>query len=167
MICVTDTSNGIIYVEEFFNLKVSQTGISDYNYIRNSLCNPEITSPACVDSEISGRRICYVKMLALDLFFLQNTSPSYLTISGSVFVTRDGRGVSDNLGNDVHGVSQSTTRRVQANGDEEESGNFKITVSLGSTDASVAQTSGAVSAQTSGVAAVSLVSLAVGAAFMT
>ena len=145
-ICVTDTGSDIVQVEEFLNLKVTQDGNVEYNFIKNSLWNPEITTPVCVDSANSGRRVCYCKIIALARFF-DVSEPTDLTISGSVFVIRDGRRVRRNLHmapslemknykDDFLGAS---TRRAQEG--EEGGGGFKVSVSLGSTKDSAAPVS--------------------------
>jgi len=93
---VTDTSNNIVQVEEIFNLKFSQNGNDEYNFVQNLLWNSEITTPACVDGENSGQRVYYCKKLALARFFDVSESTD-LTISGSVFVICDGRRMRCNL----------------------------------------------------------------------
>jgi len=165
-ICVTDESSNIVQVEKFFNLKVSQTGRSDYNFITNSLWNPEITTPLCVDGDSDGtggliRRVCYAKIRALGLFFEELNEPN-LIISGSMFVIRDGRRVRRNLhmalpdAKNEEGDRDMTTRRAQEDG--RGSSDFEVNVFLNAVDDS------ATPGLTGGATALGLVSILVGAA---
>ncbi len=169
-ICVTDTSNDIVQVEEFIQLKASQSGLSDYNYIFNSLWNDEITTPVCLDNANNGRRVCYVKILALARFF-STATPTDLTISGRVFLIRDGRRVRRELrmalpappeknDGEEDTLAASTARRAQADGEEEGIGDFEVTASLGSSVDSAAPN------HIAGAASTGLVAVAVGAALM-
>jgi len=96
MICATTTDTNLVQVEEFNNILVSQGG-TPYNYIKNGLYNPEITTPVCLDGTGSNQgRVCYAKLVLLARFFPDN-NPNDLTISGSVFVIRDGQRLRRNL----------------------------------------------------------------------
>jgi len=93
MVCVTtvNESSDIIKVEEYVNIKASQAGVSDYNFMRNSVSNPDITSFECCDGPTAAaRRVCFAKIRALARFF-SGKDPPDLTITGSVFVTREER----------------------------------------------------------------------------
>ena len=138
-ICVTDASTDIVQVEQFVDLVVTQSGVSDYNYINNGMWNPDITTPVCVDaSTASNRRVCYAKIRALARFF-RSENPLDLTISGSVYVIRDGRRVIRKLHNALpapennnkkDGVDASARRsKEEGNG----SAQFGVTVGLAST----------------------------------
>eukprot|EP00586_Coscinodiscus_wailesii_P022497 CAMPEP_0172518400 /NCGR_PEP_ID=MMETSP1066-20121228/290800_1 /TAXON_ID=671091 /ORGANISM="Coscinodiscus wailesii, Strain CCMP2513" /LENGTH=692 /DNA_ID=CAMNT_0013300785 /DNA_START=47 /DNA_END=2125 /DNA_ORIENTATION=+ len=149
MICVKDTSNGIVQVEEFFDLQVVQDNLTPYNYIKKSLWNPAITAPGCVDNGNGNRRVCYAKVLALARFFAKSDNPPDLTFTGSVFVVRDGRRVRRNLHMALQAPEEeeknkggddivvSGNRRAQDDGGEG-SGDFEVSVSLGLTDNSAA-----------------------------
>ena len=150
-------------VEEFNNLVVSQDDITDYNFVKNTLHNPEITTLGCVeDGSSKGRRVCYAKFVALPRFFAK-ADPTDLTISGSVFVVRDGSRVRRSLrmtlpapeDNNAENALSVSGRRAQAEG-EEGSGDFEVFASLESTADSAAP--GLTTA------AAGLVSMAVGAA---
>jgi len=139
-ICVTDTSKNIVQVEQFLNLKASQDGNGEYNFIRNSLWNPEITTQACMEDPSLERRVCYSKIRALARFF-DVPEPTDLMISGSVIVIHDGRRARRNLHmalssrekkNNENDSLVVPTRRVQEG--EDGSGDFKVVASLGSTD---------------------------------
>ena len=141
-ICVSDESSNIVEVEEFLDLVVAQEDNTDYNFILNGQWNPEITTPVCVDSNTSSRRVCYATIRALARFF-STENPSDLIIRGSVYVRRDGRRVrrilrsalptteKNNEEDDFYGSS----RRVQENPG---SGEFEVKISLASTDNSAA-----------------------------
>jgi len=135
-ICVTDTSNSIVQVEEFVNFRISQDGKDDYFFIRNSLWNSDITTPVCVDDANAGRRVCYCKIRALARFF-DASEPTDLIISGSVFMIRDGRTVRRNLHMPLPNLEKNkedilgaSTRRVQ-NG-KEGGGDFQVVIPIGS-----------------------------------
>jgi len=134
-ICVSDNDSGIVQVENFVDLKVSQDGgNSNYNYIKDSLWNRDITTPrACIDGTTKARRVCYAKIRALPHFF-ENEDPADLIISGSVLVVRDGREVRRNLHIALPTPEENKTlavssRRVQAEG-EKGIGHFEVKVSL-------------------------------------
>ena len=139
-ICVRDDSTDIVQVEEFVDLVVAQSNVSSYNYINNRIRNPDITTPVCVDgSTASTRRVCYAKIRALARFF-GSENPDDLTISGSVYVTRDGRRLIRNLHNDLpvpennnnqDGIDASGCRVQEG---ENGSGAFGLTVGLGTVD---------------------------------
>ncbi len=126
----------------------------------NSLWNDEVTTPVCLDNANNGRRVCYAKILALARFF-NTATPTDLTISGSVFLTRDGRRVRRDLrmalpsphmmndGEEEDAPAASTARRVQ-----------EMTVSLRSSVDSAAPNH--IAEKASSV----LVTMAVGAALM-
>ena len=173
-ICVRDKEyNGVsnvVEVERFDDLIVKQgeDNTNTYNFILNGMHNPDITTKNCVeDPNInSGRRVCYAKFRALARFF-QTTDPEDLKIKGSVIVKRDGVRVRRNLRmalpapekvteEDNHHALAVSGRRVEEDG--EGSGEFDITVSLGSADGSAA------SGRTIGSGVAGLMSMAVGAA---
>jgi len=166
-ICISDNSDGIVQIEKFIDLNVSQDGgNSDYNYIKNALWNPDITTPKCIDGSTNGaRRVCYAKIRALARFF-EDEDPADLIISGSVLVIRDGHRVRRNLHiafpTPVNKKTDKTlavsARRTQAKG-EESGGGFEVTIPLRSTSDSDAP------GFTAGTAA-GLVSMAVGAALV-
>ena len=155
-------AKGIVQVEEFDSLVVSQDGLSPYNFIKNTLYNPEITTLACVDGTGGNRRVCYAEFVALPRFFAE-ADPTDLTISGSVFVVRDGARVRRSLrmalpapeDNNAENALAVSGRRAQVEG-EEGSGDFEVFASLESTADSAAP--GLTTA------AAGLVSMAVGAA---
>jgi len=140
-ICVTDKGNGLVQVEEFNNLVVAQSGISDYNYILNGLWNADITTPVCVDGLNVDQRVCYAKIRALARFFPSVTPPA-LTITGSVYVIRNGRRVRRKLHSALPVAEKQNKavtvdafgRRVQ---EDDGNGNFKLTVGLAHADDSV------------------------------
>ena len=163
-ICAEDKGSlDLVQVEEFNNLLVSQDGNTPYNFVKNTLHNPEITTLTCVkNGSRKGRRVCYAKFVALPRFFAE-AEPNDLTISGSVFVVRDGARVRRSLrmalpapkeNNAEHALAVSG-RRAQAEG-EEGSGDFEVFASLES-----AADSAAPGLTT---AAAGLVSMVVGAA---
>ena len=165
-ICATDDSTDIVQVESFVNVAASQDGgVSNYNYMRDYLFNPEITStPACVSDATTGRRVCYVKIIALPRFF-RATTPSPLTITGTVDLIRDdGRRVRRELRVALPAVPKNSdalavsTRRTQADGEEEGTGDFEVTASLRS---SVVES--AAPNLIAGAATASLVAMTVGA----
>jgi len=56
-ICVSDDSNDIFQIEKFIDLNVSQDGgNSNYNYNKNALWNPDITTPACINGSTNRAR---------------------------------------------------------------------------------------------------------------
>ena len=171
-ICVTDYSNGIVQVEEFFNLKVSQNGKSDFNFIVDFLWNPELTLiQFCMDGTGVGTGgaflgVCYVKTLALAYLF-DVKDPTDLIITGSVLVVCDNRRVHRSLrmdpsapemdkGNEKHLLATSD-RRAQVEDDEEGTGAFKLAASLGNPDS-------ATRGCTAGAKAVDFISMVLGAA---
>jgi len=165
-ICVTDESNKIVEVEAFDNLVVAQEGNTDYNFILNGLWNSDITTPACVDNtDDSKRRVCYAKIRALARFFSAET-PLDLTISGSVYVRRDGRRVRRILrsalpnieNNNAEDALYASSRRVKENTG---SGTYAVNVGLASGDNSAA------SASTVGSTVAGLMSVTVGAVGLT
>lgn len=164
-ICVTDESDGIVQVEEFVNLIVDQDGSNNYNFILDTLYNPDITTPVCLEATTSHRRVCYASIRVLARFFNSET-PGDLTISGSVYVIRDGRRVRRNLhmalpATDEEAASLDVSgRRVVE--DEEGSGIFEVKVSLISTDDSTDDS--VASDHIVGGAATGLMAMAVGAA---
>jgi len=141
-ICVSDDSSNIVEVEEFLDLVVAQEDNTDYNFILNGELNPEITTPVCVDSNTSSRRVCYATIRALPLFF-STENPSDLIIRGSVYVRRDGRRVRRILRSALPTTEKNTeeealygsSRRVQ---EDPGSGEFEVKVGLASTDNSAA-----------------------------
>jgi len=166
-VCVTDNSNGIVQIEKFVDLSVSQDdGNSVYNYIKNALWNPDITTPACIDGSTNGaRRVCYAKIYALARFF-KDEDTTDLTISGSVSVILNERRVRRNLhiafpmpvNRETDKTLAVSARRTQAKGGEN-SGDFELTIPLGSTSDS------STTATTAGTL-VALVSMAIGAALV-
>ena len=161
-ICVTDNSGDIVQVEEFVDLIVDQSDSIPYNFIKNGLWNPDITTPVCVDGSTSvDRRVCYAKIRAFALFF-QSQNPSDLTIRGTVFVVRDGRRVMRKLRNIVPFADRTnkesnlniSSRHVEENNRESE---FKLKVHLTDTNES-AKSNGMVEGT-----ATSLISTAIGA----
>ena len=156
-------------VAEFVDLVVAQVGLSsNYNFIKNTLYNPDITSVECLEgSSASERRVCLAKIRALARFF-EGAAPKPLTISGSVYVIRDGRRVRRNLRmglpapekikeeEDHNALAVAAGRRDEE--EEEGSGDFEVIVSLASADDSAAP------GRIIGSAVGGLVSLAVGAA---
>ena len=170
-ICVTDESGGIVQVEEFVDLVVAQEGLSDYNFILNTLYNPDVTTPECLDATSSERRVCIAKIRALARFF-EGAAPKDLTISGSVYVIRDGRRVRRNLRMGLPApekINEEADTALVASGrrdeeDEEGSGDFEVIVSLASTDDSAA--SNRIIGSTAAAGLVSMVVGAVGAALM-
>ena len=150
-ICVTDESGGIVQVEEFVDLTVAGEGVSDYNFILNTLYNPDITTPECLDATASERRVCYAKIRALARFF-KGEAPKDLTISGSVYVIRNGRRVRRNLRmglplpEKINEEEDNALLLVSSRRDEEEeeegSGKFQLQVSLASADDSAATPGG-------------------------
>lgn len=143
IICVKDESTNIVQVEEFFNLVVAQEGNSDYNFVKNRMWNPDITTVACVDgTTVSDRRVCYAKIRALAQFFSSGNPPD-LTLSGSVYVRRDGRRVRQILRNvlptsekknEEDALYASSHRLQEATG----SGDFEVKVGLASGNDSAA-----------------------------
>ena len=169
-ICVTDKSEEIVQVEEFVDLVVAQGGTNDYNFIINGQWNPDITTPVCVVSSTSSRRICYATIRALARFFSAET-PSDLTIRGSVNVRRDGRRVRQILrsalptteNDNEEDVLYGSSRRVQ---EDPGSGEFDLKVDLESTDNS-ASSAGTVGSTIAGLMSVVVVAAGVnGAALM-
>ena len=146
-ICVTDESGSIVQVEQFVDLVVAQDGVNDYNFIKNTLYNPDITSVECLEgSSASERRVCLAKIRALARFF-EGEAPKDLTISGSIYVIRDGRRVRRNLRmglpapkndneEDHNALAVVAGRRDEE--EEEGSGDFEVIVSLASADDSAA-----------------------------
>jgi len=162
-ICVRDNSDNIVEVEEFVDLVVAQVGNSDYNFILNGQWNSDITTAVCTDStEAPKRRVCYAKIRALPRFFSTET-PRELTISGSVYVRRNGRRVRQILrraipateNNNEEDALYASSRRVQEN---LVSGEFEVTIDLASADNSAA------SACAVGSTVAGLTSVVVGAA---
>jgi len=163
-ICVMDDSSNIVEVEEFVDLEVAQEGNTDYIFIRNGQWNSDITTPVCVESTELVRRVCYAKVRALARFF-STGKPSDLTISGSVYVRRDGRRVRRILrsalptteNNNEEDTLYASSRRVL---EDPGRGEFKVNVGLASPDNSAA------SAFTVGSIVLGLMSVVVGAALM-
>ena len=162
--CVTekDESSGIVQVEEFSTLKVSQDGNTDYNFIKNSMYNPEITTPVCSSgTDANDRSVCIATIIALPRFF-DAKDPADLTITGSVFVVRDSGRVRRNLRmalpapekESEDNVLAVASRRAQTE-DGEGGGDFEVIVALASAADSAA------SDTMTGTAA-GLVSMAVG-----
>ena len=165
-VCISDTSDGIVQVEDIEDLVVSQGESNSYNFVLGTMYNPDVTTLSCVDGAKEGRRVCYAKFRALARFF-QQANPEALTITGSVNVVRDGRKVRRNLRMALPSPEEKTEEAEEATnlavpGDrrdeaEEGSGKFEVVISLGSADDSAA------SGRFESVAA-GLASMAVGAA---
>jgi len=176
-ICVSDNRDGIVQIESFIDLKVSQDGgNSDYNFIKNALWNPDITTSACIDGSTNGARwVCYAKIRALARFFVDKV-PADLIISGSVLVIRDGRRIRRNLhiafptpvNKEADTTLAVSARRTLAEG-KDSRGDFEVTIPLRSTsDSSIplqSTSDSSVHGCTTGTAA-GLVSMAVGAALL-
>jgi len=136
IICVT--TKDFVQVQEFYNLKVSQEGKSDYHFIKGTLFNPAIVNVACKDGTDGHHRVCYAKILVLARFF-DKKDPSDLFISGQVFFIRNGRRVRRNLRmalpgpdkNDDEGALKPSGSLARAN-DEDKSEDFEVIVALGS-----------------------------------
>jgi len=164
-ICVTDNSGDIVQVEEFVNLVVDQSNNTPYNFINNGLWNPDITTLVCVDGSTStNRRVCYAKIRVLARFF-QSQNLSDLSISGTVFVVRDGRRIMRKL----HGILPSADKTNNINNldisgrrvkEKVEGGNFEVKIRLTNTNEDA--TSNGMVERT----ATSLISLVAGAALL-
>ena len=137
-ICVTtdNTGGNIVQVDGFEELKVTQDGSDDYNFVKNKLFNPEITNIVC-NSDLPDGRVCSAEIILLSRFFSEN-QPSDLSIEGSVYLmfnngrVRERRNLLVNLPssqkNKDDSIARVSSRHTEE--DEEKQGSFSLQVGL-------------------------------------